>query len=513
MSLSRTHRPGRFSDITGQETITETLRKQVAGGQTAHAYLFSGPRGVGKTTSARVLAKALNCENAKEGEPCSECASCNSISEGSSIDIIEIDAASHNGVDNVREAILEHVRFTPVKNRYKIYILDEAHMLTGPAWNAMLKTLEEPPEYALFIFATTELHKIPLTILSRCQRYDFKRINPELMAKRINDLAKLEKVKIEPSVVASIVRHAEGCVRDAETLLGQMLALGEKDINADVAGFVIPLSRVPRAVDLLSACSSRSLQAAFAEVTRLEEDGVPLLPFFDDCLECVRHLLLAAEDPSYAKKIADGYEGTAEISRLIGAFSAGELSDIALLFMERRRDAKQGIDARFAMELAVTPIALALLPNARRDEAPKPPEPPKQSPPPEPVKQPAPTPTPAPRNKQDGITHRQWQDVVKAVSEDNASLSFILSTVKPISYDGSILTLRFQYAFHKEKLLQQEKNFRVFLSAAKSVLGNESIRIEAIIGEGEETHAVSNDPVSKILHIFDGKLVDGPAES
>ena len=160
----------------------------------------------------------------------------------------------------------EHVRFTPVKNRYKIPYLGPNTWLTGPAWNAMLKTLEEPPEYALFIFATTELHKIPLTILSRCQRYDFKRINPELMAKRINDLAKLEKVKIEPSVVASIVRHAEGCVRDAETLLGQMLALGEKDINADVAGFVIPLSRVPRGcgfairlfITFIASCACRS---------------------------------------------------------------------------------------------------------------------------------------------------------------------------------------------------------------------------------------------------------------
>jgi DNA polymerase-3 subunit gamma/tau len=513
MSLSRTHRPGRFSDITGQDTITETLRKQVAGGQTAHAYLFSGPRGVGKTTSARVLAKALNCENPKDGEPCSECASCRSISEGSSIDIIEIDAASHNGVDNVREAILEHVRFTPVKNRYKIYILDEAHMLTGPAWNAMLKTLEEPPEYALFIFATTELHKIPLTILSRCQRYDFKRINPEVMAIRINDLAKLEKVKIEPTVVSSIVRHAEGCVRDAETLLGQMLALGEKDITADVAGFVIPLSRVPRAVDLLSACSSRSLHAALAEVIKLEEDGVPLLPFFDDCLECVRHLLLAAEDPSYAKKIADGYEGSSEISRLVGAFSAGELSDIALLFMERRRDAKQGIDARFALELAVTPIALALLPNARRNETSKPPEPPKQSPPPAPEPINVPISTGTPLKKQDGISHRNWLDIIEVVSEDNASLSFILSTVTPISYDGSTLTLRFRYAFHKEKLLLQVKNKQVFQNAVSSVLGNEKVVIEAVIGEEDDSRAVSTDPVSKILHIFDGKLVDGQAES
>ena len=256
-------------------------------------------------------------------------------------------------------------------------------MLTGPAWNAMLKTLEEPPEYALFIFATTELHKIPLTILSRCQRYDFKRINPELMAKRINDLAKLEKVKIEPSVVASIVRHAEGCVRDAETLLGQMLALGEKGYKCGCRR--ICYSVIPRTA---SCGFAIRLFITFIAggVCRSDEIGrrwSSTSPIFRRLSRMRSTLAFGGRRSVLCKKIADGYEGTAEISRLIGAFSAGELSDIALLFMERRRDAKQGIDARFAMELAVTPIALALLPNARRDEAPKPPEPPKQSPPPE----------------------------------------------------------------------------------------------------------------------------------
>ncbi|MBI4139028.1 DNA polymerase III subunit gamma/tau, partial [Candidatus Uhrbacteria bacterium] len=253
MSLSRTHRPTRFKEITGQPNITETLRKQVAAGKTAHAYLFSGPRGVGKTTTARVLAKALNCERPDDGEPCGACARCRSNAEGSSIDIIEIDAASHNGVDHVRESILEHVRFTPVSNPYKLYILDEAHMLTGAAWNAMLKTLEEPPTYAIFMFATTELHKIPLTIQSRCQRYDFKRIPAEPLAARLRDLAAREGATLAPTVVDSIVRHADGCLRDAETLLGQLLTLGETNITEDVAGFVIPVSRMPRAAQLLEA--------------------------------------------------------------------------------------------------------------------------------------------------------------------------------------------------------------------------------------------------------------------
>src|SRR5690349_18398249 len=174
MSLSRRYRPQTFADITDQQPIKETLRKEVETGKIAHAYLFSGPRGVGKTTTARIFAKALNCLKNKSGEPCNECAMCTDANEGRLIDLIEMDAASHTGVDNIREAIVEHVRFQPARAAHKVYILDEAHMLSTAAWNALLKTLEEPPSYAVFLLATTEKHKVPATIVSRCQQFDFK---------------------------------------------------------------------------------------------------------------------------------------------------------------------------------------------------------------------------------------------------------------------------------------------------------------------------------------------------
>jgi DNA polymerase-3 subunit gamma/tau len=175
-SLSQIHRPRRFAEVTGQQHVTETLRREVATGLLAHAYVFSGPRGVGKTTSARIFAQALNCLARKEGEPCGTCEACLEFQGGRSLDIIEMDAASNTGVDNIREAIVEHVRFAPSSRKYKVYILDEAHMLSTSAWNALLKTIEEPPEYAVFLFLTTELHKVPATIQSRSQRFDFHRI-------------------------------------------------------------------------------------------------------------------------------------------------------------------------------------------------------------------------------------------------------------------------------------------------------------------------------------------------
>ncbi len=218
--LSRKHRPKKFADITGQSHVTETLRKEVASGILGHAFLFSGPRGVGKTTAARILAHALNCEKPEDGEPCGNCAWCTSVREFTSLDIIELDAATHTGIDAVRESIIENVRFSPSMGKRKIYILDEVHMFSTSSWNALLKTLEEPPAYAFFILATTEWHKVPATIISRCQRFEFKRIPADALEARLQFLAKQEGWDVSDDVIQLIVSRADGCARDAETLLG-----------------------------------------------------------------------------------------------------------------------------------------------------------------------------------------------------------------------------------------------------------------------------------------------------
>ncbi len=227
-ALYRKFRPTTFEDVKGQDHIVTTLRNQIKAGRIGHAFLFTGTRGTGKTTSAQILARAVNCEAPVNGNPCGECAMCRSIAAGTSMNVIEIDAASNNGVDNIRE-IVEEVRYSPTEGKYKVYIIDEVHMLSAGAFNALLKTLEEPPSYVIFILATTEVHKIPITILSRCQRYDFRRITVDEIAGRLKELTTAENLSVEDRALRYVATAADGSMRDAISLLDQCIAfyLGE----------------------------------------------------------------------------------------------------------------------------------------------------------------------------------------------------------------------------------------------------------------------------------------------
>lgn len=241
-ALYRKFRPAQFQDVKGQEHIVTTLKNQIKANRIGHAYLFCGTRGTGKTTIAKIFAKTVNCENSIDGSPCGECKSCKTIAAGASMNVIEIDAASNNGVDNIRE-IVDEVSYSPAEGKYKVYIIDEVHMLSIGAFNALLKTLEEPPSYAIFILATTEVHKIPITILSRCQRYDFKRISIEIITSRLTELMKEEKVEVEEKALRYVAKTADGSMRDALSLLDQCIAFhfGEKltyDMVLDVLGAV-----------------------------------------------------------------------------------------------------------------------------------------------------------------------------------------------------------------------------------------------------------------------------------
>ena len=222
-ALYRKFRPATFEDVKGQDHIVTTLKNQIKSGRTSHAYLFCGTRGTGKTTIAKIFAKAVNCESPVDGNPCGECAVCKAIAAGASMNVIEIDAASNNGVDNIRE-IVDEVSYSPAEGKYKVYIIDEVHMLSIGAFNALLKTLEEPPSYVIFILATTEVHKIPITILSRCQRYDFKRITIDTISDRIKELTQIEQVAIEDKAIRYIAKIADGSMRDALSLLDQCIA-------------------------------------------------------------------------------------------------------------------------------------------------------------------------------------------------------------------------------------------------------------------------------------------------
>jgi DNA polymerase-3 subunit gamma/tau len=298
LSLSRRYRPGAFAEVVGQRPITETLKQEVATGHLAHAYLFAGPRGVGKTSLARILAKAVNCAKPVDGEPDGSCDACRAIAEGRSLDVAEIDAASQTGVDHVRANIIEGARTPPTSSRYKVFIVDEVHMLSISAFNALLKILEEPPLHALFILATTEAHRVPETVISRCQRFDFSLLPVELIAERIRDLARREKIRIAEPVVQTLAYRAGGSLRDAESALGKLRALGEGDITEAVASLVLPRSMVGEALDLLEHIVRREPKAALELLHRLSTEGVETDAFFRELLEGVRRALLAATAPS-----------------------------------------------------------------------------------------------------------------------------------------------------------------------------------------------------------------------
>lgn len=305
-ALYRKFRPTSFEDVKGQEHIVTTLKNQIVAGRTSHAYLFCGTRGTGKTTIAKIFAKAVNCENPKDGSPCGECAVCKTIAAGASMNVIEIDAASNNGVDNIRE-IVEEVSYSPAEGKYKVYIIDEVHMLSIGAFNALLKTLEEPPSYVIFILATTEVHKIPITILSRCQRYDFKRITIDTISERLKELTSIENVSVEDKAIRYIAKTADGSMRDALSLLDQCIAFhfGQEltyDKVLDVLGAVDTevFSRLFRVV------LKGDVTGAIAILEEMVIQGRELAQFVADFTWYLRNLLLV--------KTADGAEDVIDVS-------------------------------------------------------------------------------------------------------------------------------------------------------------------------------------------------------
>ena len=352
-ALYRKFRPTVFEDVKGQEHIVTTLKNQIRSGRTSHAYLFCGTRGTGKTTIAKIFAKAVNCEHPVDGSPCGECAICRSIAAGTSMNVIEIDAASNNGVDSIRQ-IVEEVNYSPAEGKYKVYIIDEVHMLSIGAFNALLKTLEEPPAYVIFILATTEVHKIPITILSRCQRYDFRRISIDTIADRLKELTQKEQVQIEEKAVRYIAKVADGSMRDALSLLDQCIAfhLGKEltyDMTLDVLGAVDTevFSRLLRFV------MDRNVLGCIELLEEIVMQGRELVQFVTDFTWYLRNLMLVQTADNLEDVIDMSTDNLANLKEEASMLSMDQIIRYIHIFSELSGQIRYAAQKRILVEIAL----------------------------------------------------------------------------------------------------------------------------------------------------------------
>ena len=348
--LYRKYRPRVFADVYGQDHVTSTLKNEIKEGRISHAYLFTGSRGTGKTTCAKILAKAVNCPNAVDGEPCNTCEICKGLDSGTIYDVVEIDAASNNGVDNIRD-LREEVNYTPTRGKYRVYIIDEVHMLSTGAFNALLKTLEEPPAHVIFILATTEVHKLPATILSRCQRFDFKRIQPETMAVRLQQVAGLEGMELAPDAATLIARIADGALRDGLSILDQC-AGRSKQITAQLVSEVAGLAGREALYRLSDAVLARDSSAAAEELAQLHENSYDMERLCVEMINHFRNFMMVKTVKKSRELIICTDDEYKHIEESAGQFTLAQILRGLDLFQSTLVKIKGGATPRIEMEMA-----------------------------------------------------------------------------------------------------------------------------------------------------------------
>jgi len=536
--FARKFRPQVFDEIVGQETIVSTLKNAILQGKVPQSFLFTGTRGVGKTSTARILAKSLNCEKGPTVSPCGKCVSCSEITAGNSLDVIEIDGASNNSVDNIRD-LRESIALSPVHGRFKIYIIDEVHMLSGGAFNALLKTLEEPPLHSKFIFATTDAHKIPATILSRCQRFQFRRLPLADITAKLTEIAGLEKIEAEPEALTLIAKAAEGSLRDAESLLDQLANFSKSKIKTAEVEKALGLASSDIYLSLLRAWGKKDAPEALEILERALEGGLEMLPFTKGLYEMTRNFLMVLVHPNPKGLIDLSPEMVKEIAEEAKAFTEEGLLSI-LAGLERLIPIVQhSPGARFALEAAAIRFASVsdtanlaeLLKRLERLErrsqvrvvADSPSALYEKTPASNTTNAPATSISPKPTAPIPGPGQKVfftidqveaiWPQVIQEVEKGKMSLGPALRESEPISTEDGCLILGFPAAFkyHKETLEQNEARTMIEKALSKclgSPLAVKTVLTQPEVSQVPRETAAGSAPPGEVPPIVESALSD-----